>query len=265
MSTPTPPASDTPTAPEQPTDQQQNPAPQQPQNGQQPRTYSEDDIARARQQEKEKLYNEIEQLKQKTSNFGSMQEELENLRKEREERQAAEEKARKDAEEAERARSEEEMSAKQLLDERTSEWESKFQKLEEERAAEKALMQKEREFAELRDYIHERVQAERENIAPELLDLVDGSTREEVDASIERLRAKSEAIAEKIRGTQQQLGAQQQGVSPSGFNPAGPMDMLPSMQNYSAEDINNMSPREFAEKIRPSLFGGDARNRGMYG
>ena len=43
------------------------------------------------------------------------------------------------------------------------------------------------------------------------------------------------------------------------------MDMIPSTQNYSAEDIQKMSPREYAEKIRPQVMNGDTRNRGIFG
>jgi hypothetical protein len=81
------------------------------------------------------------------------------------------------------------------------------------------------------------------------------------------LKAKSAAIAEKVRGTNAQLAAQQQGVTPSGFSSTGPMDMLPTTQQWSADDIRNMSPKEFAEKVRPHFIGrSDAvRNRGLFG
>ncbi|MFE6739812.1 hypothetical protein [Streptomyces tubercidicus] len=231
------------------------------------RTYTESDLERVRQQEKAKLYAELEKLREQTSNLPTMAEELEALRKEREEREAsaAEEKAR--AEEAERVRSEAEMSAKDLLEKRNAEWEERIAELQKEREAERAVLEQERKFAQLREYTQQRVQQESENIAPELLDLVDGNTPEEVDASIERLKAKSSAIAEKVRETQQSRASQQQGVSANGFSTTGPMDMLPTSQTYTAEEIQAMTPKEFAEKVRPHFIGqGSAsRNRGMYG
>ncbi|MFE9834025.1 hypothetical protein ACFYP4_02580 [Streptomyces sp. NPDC005551] len=231
------------------------------------KTYTEADLERVRQQEKAKLYSELEKLREQTNVLPTIQTELETLRKEREEQAAAEAAARQQAEEQKRAKEEAEMSAKELLEKRQTEWEEKFLAMQAERAAQDELLNKEREFSALRDYTQARVQQEQEHIAPELLDLIDGNTREEVDASIERIKAKSAAIAEKVRGTQQSLAAQQQGVSPSGFNATGPMDMLPTSQQFSADEIRAMSPREYAEKIRPHVLGrGDAsRNRGLFG
>lgn len=238
-----------------------------PTNGPAAKTYTEDDLAKVRTQEKDKLYKELETLREQVSTLTPIQQELERFRKEQEERLATEETARKQAEEAARVQRESEMSAKELLEERQREWEQKFADMQAQRQAEQAVMEKEREFAALRDYTQARIQQEQENIAPELLDLVDGNSREEVDASIERLKAKSAAIAEKVRGTTQHLAAQRQGVSPSGFNATGPMDMLPTTQQWSAEEIAAMSAKEFAEKVRPHFIGrGDStRNRGLFG
>lgn len=230
-------------------------------------TFTADDLARARQQEKDKLYKELETLREQVGQFGSVQTELEALRKEREDREAREKAAQEEAERAAREKVEAEMTAKELLDKRQQEWEQKLLDLQREREAEKATLEKERQFSQLRDYTQSRIEQERENIAPELIDLVDGNTPEEVNASIERLKAKSLAIAEKVRGSQQQLAAQQRGVSPAGFSTTGPMDMIPTTQNYSADDISKMSMKEYAEKIRGQFIGrGDAlRNRGLYG
>ncbi|MFH9606868.1 hypothetical protein [Streptomyces sp. NPDC017448] len=230
-----------------------------------PRTYTEDDLARARQQEKDKLYRELEKLRETTSTLPTITAELETLRKEREDREAATLAAQQQAEEEAKAKREAEMSAKELLDQRNAEWAERIAQLEKEREVERELVAKEKEFAALRDYTQRRITEESSNIAPELIDLVDGNTAQEIDASIERLKAKSAAIAEKVRGTQQQLGAQQRGVSPAGFNSAGPMDMLPTTQNYSRDDIANMSLKEYAEKVRGQFIGGDARNRGLFG
>lgn len=256
MATPTPTAENTPSAPANGPQNTPTPA----------RTYSEEDLARARQQEKEKLYGELEKLREQTSRLPDLQSQLEQLQQEREEKAAAEAAERQRIEEEQRQKTEAEMSAKELLEKRNQEWEAKLAELEREREADRQLLEKEKQFAQLRDYTQRRIQEESANIAPELLDLVDGNTAQEVDASIERIKAKSAAIAEKVRGTQQQLGAQQQGVSPAGFNSTGPMDMLPTQQNYSAQDIANMSMKEYAEKVRGQFLGrGDARNRGLYG
>lgn len=229
--------------------------------------YTEEDLNRVRTQEKDKLYREIESLRAKAEALPSIESELATMRQEREREAAEKQAAAQAADDAARVQREAEMSAKELLDERQREWENKFAALEAEREAQQQLLDKERQFAQLRDYTQARVAQEQSSIAPELLDLVDGNTPEEVDASIERLKAKSAAIAEKVRGTQQSLAAQQQGVSPAGFNATGPMDMLPTTQNYTAEDIAAMTPREYAEKVRPTVMGrgNTQRNRGLYG
>jgi hypothetical protein len=243
------------------------PAAQAPTTGPAGKTYTEDDLAKVRQQEKDKLYKELETLRGQVETLSPIQQELERFRKEQEERLAIESEARQKAEEEARAKRESEMSAKELLEARQKEWEEKFQEMQAEREREKLIVEKEREFAQLRDYAQARIAQEKDNIAPELLDLVDGSTREEIDASIERMKVKSAAIAEKVRGTTQQFAAQQQGVTPSGFSSTGPMDMLPTTQQWSAEEIAAMSAKEFAEKVRPHFIGrGDsARNRGLFG
>lgn len=234
-----------------------NPAP--------PTTFTQADLERVRQQEKDKLYKELEGLRKAAEALPTVTAELETLRQEREARAAAEAAAKEKAEAETKARTESEMSAKELLEARQAEWQAKLDAIQKEREAERAAMEKEKEFSALRDYTQARVAQEQKHIAPELLDLVDGNTPEEIDASIERLKAKSAAIAEKVRGTQQQMASQQRGVSPAGFSTTGPMDMLPSTDTYSAEDIRKMGVREYAEKIRGKFMTGDARNRGLYG
>lgn len=228
-------------------------------------TFTAADLERVRSQEKEKLYKELETLREATATLPTVTAELENLRKEREERASREAAAQAQAQEEARAKAEAEMTAKELLDQRQAEWQAKLDAIQAERLAERAALDKEREFAALRDYTQARIAQEQKNIAPELLDLVDGNTTQEIDASIERLKAKSAAIAEKVRGTQQQAASQQRGVSPSGFSTTGPMDMLPTTQTYTSEDIGKMSMKEYAAKVRGQFIRGDERNRGLYG
>lgn len=229
------------------------------------KTFTEDDLARVREQEKAKLYKELESLREATSSLPTVTAELEALRKEREERASREAAAKTEAEHEAKARAEAEMSAKELLESRQAEWQGKLDAIQREREIERATLDKEREFAALRDYTQARITQEQGKIAPELIDLVDGNSQAEIDASIERLKAKSAAIAEKVRGTQQQAASQQRGVSPSGLNMTGPMDMLPTTQTYTSEDIAKMPMKEYVAKIRGQFVHGDARNRGMFG
>lgn len=228
-------------------------------------TFTVADLERVRQQEKDKLYKELESLREAATTLPTVQAELEALRKEREERAQREAAAKEEAEAAAKAKAEAEMDAKQLLETRQQEWQRKLDAIQQEREAERAALEKEKQFSALRDYTQARIAQEQTHIAPELLDLVDGNSPEEIDASIERLKAKSAAIAEKVRGSQQQMAAQQRGVSPAGFSTTGPMDMLPSTQTYTAEEIAKMPLKQYVEKIRGQFIHGDARNRGLYG
>lgn len=228
-------------------------------------TFTAADLERVRTQEKEKLYKELDALREQTASLPTVTAELENLRKEREERTEREAAAKAAADQEAKLRAEAEMSAKELSDKRQAEWQEQFDRLQAERDTERAALDKEREFARLRDYTQGRIAQEQKLIAPELLDLVDGNSTAEIDASIERLKAKSAAIAEKIRGSQQQLAAQQQGVTSAGFSTTGPMDMISGTETYTAEDIAKMSMKDYVAKLRDKVIHSDARERGLYG
>lgn len=233
---------------------------------QEQQTFTAADLERVRTQEKDKLYKELESLRAATESLPTVTAELEALRKEREERAAQAAAAKEAAAQEAKVKAEAEMTAKELLDKRQAEWQEKLDAIQRERETERAALDKEREFAALRDYTQARIAQEQKNIAPELLDLVDGNTQAEIDASIERLKAKSAAIAEKVRGSQQQMASQQRGVSPSGLSTTGPMDMLPTTQTYTSEDISKMSMKDYVAKVRGQFITpSDQRNRGLYG
>lgn len=208
-------------------------------------------IEAARREEKDKLYGRLEADRTRVA---AMETELATLRAEREERAAAE--AAKAAEDgdAAKAKREGDMSAKKLLEERSQEWEERFAKIQEERTLERAALAKEAEFAELRAYVHEALATERAHIAPELVDLVRGDTREEIDASIATLKTKTEAILASVQAAQQTLRSQQRGVSTAGYTTAGPLDNESGSRQLTPADIKNMSMPEYA-KYRTQLLG----------
>src|SRR3954471_19666402 len=148
------------------------------------KTYTAEDIERARQQEKDKLYSRIEEL---SSTVKSL--------KQTEDERAAEVKRKADekAAEAERKR-QEDASAKELLNDAQKTWEQRFQEMQQQYEQEKLLREKEAEFHELQQYIQKRVSEESDNIAPELLELVEGNNPQEVEASIGKLRAATEKL-----------------------------------------------------------------------
>lgn len=220
------------------------------------------DIERAREQEKNKLYARLQALEEQNRTFVS---EAEAQRKEREDRLAAEAEAQRQAAEAQRLAAEAEMSAKDLLAQRDAEWSERFNRIEREREEERALFEKDRQFADLQQYTQRRVAEERDNIAPELLDLVNGNTPDEIEASLANLKGKTEAILQSVQQAQIQARSQMRGVSPTGYSTTGPMDSEPGHKTLSLNDIRQMPMDQWAQ-IRGSLGIGNAaqNNRGMY-
>lgn len=231
------------------------------------RVFSEDEVHKIRQQEKEKMYKRLEDADHRVK---AMEEQLNVISTEREKAiKEAEERAKKEAEIL-RQREVEELSAKELLLRRETEfnqrinqveeeWSNKFQELEQQRQAQDALLEKERYLQQLDSYRQRRLQAEQESIIPELRDLISGNTEEEIENSISVLKERSNAIIESIQRTSQP--ARPKGA-PITAPPTGPLDNQPDYQTLTAEDIRNM-PMDQYVKMRDRLL--QARpNRGRF-
>jgi hypothetical protein len=226
------------------------------------------DLERVRQQEKEKLYGRLSKADERTA---AVEVELKRLQDEAAGREAAAEAEKvreaQAAEEQEKARREAEMTARELLEARSKEWESRFANLERERETERATLAKEAEFAHLAAYVQERLAQERDakSIAPELADLVTGNSREEVDASIELMKTKTNAIFESIQQAQVAQRAQMRGTAPTGFTAQGPLDNESGSRQLTPDQIKNMPMHEY-RKYRAQLLGaaGEAGSRGLF-
>lgn len=235
--------------------------------------FTADDIQKARQEEKDKVYSRLEQ---EAAQRKALEDQVAELLKSQKEREDAEAAARAAAEDQAKRKAEEEMSAKDLLAQREqelnfrlaetqSEWEQKFAQMQQEREQERAILQKEKELADLRAYTQQRVADEADNIAPQLRDFISGNSREEIEQSIDRVKAKSQEIANAAREAFQQARASQRGVAPTGYAPVGPMETEGGTRQYSAQDIQQMDMAEYA-KLRQQIGLSDAgNNRGMYG
>ena len=223
-----------------------------------PQAFTLEDLENARREERDKLYGKINQTDDK---FKTMQDELSNLRKFQKEQEKAEEKRQAEIEAARKAAEEEKLSAKELITQRNQEWEERFAVIQAQLEQERAIFAKEREFNELRNYVRERIAAESDNIAPELLDYIDGNTREDIDASIERAKAKTAAILEGLQAAQTaaRAGMHGTGTGPSPIT----QDQIPSSQEISAEDIQGMDWKSFA-KLRAAR-GMDRPGQGIFG
>jgi hypothetical protein len=220
--------------------------------------YSADDIAKAREQEKAKLYPQMEKMREELSSLKKAREEQAAKEAEREAR-AAEEVARREA--LKKEQEESELSAKELLAKKEQEFQALLdnERLERERAF--ALLEQERKFQELMNYRQSRMEQERENIIPELIDLIDGNTADEIEQSIAGLKDKSARILSSAQAAMQ--NARQQMAGTRITNPAaGPLDNDSEQKSYSPDSIRDMSLADYA-KQRAKLLGTAASNRGQ--
>ncbi|MEV4454348.1 hypothetical protein [Microbispora sp. NPDC049633] len=231
------------------------PAPQAPTQG---RLFTAEEVERFRAQERDKLHRELEttrsQLNDVTSKLSSWEQERAEAQRLREE--------------AERKAAEEKMTAAELIEARQKEWEQRFAQLEQERAQERAILEQERRFSALQAYVQRRVREESDSIAPELIDLVNGNTEEEVEASITTLKAKTESILQNLQSAAAGVApaAPPRGVSPAGYAATGPLETDSVQQQLSEDAIRSMSMAEYA-KVRGSLLGqaSQPNGRGLFG
>ncbi len=128
-----------------------------------------------------------------------------------------------------------------------------------------ALLEREKSFADLQNYRAQRVDAEREAIIPELIDLISGNSREEIDASVEGLKERSARILESAQSAMQNARREMTGTRVT-TPPAGPLDTQSDQRNFTAEDIQSMSMNEYA-KYRERIMSDTARgkSRGLFG
>ena len=225
-------------------------------------SYSAEDLAKAREQEKAKLYPQMEKMK----------EELAALKKAKEEEAAqkqtklAEREAKEAARAAEKAakkkeQEEKELNFKDLLKKKEQEFESKLEaeRLEREKAI--ALLERERQYQELMNYRQSRLEQERDNIVPELIDLIQGNSKDEIEQSINLLKEKSASISQSVQQAMQ--SARQQQVGARVTAPAsGPLDNDSDQQIATPDSIRDMSLADYA-KQRAKLLGSAASNRGQ--
>jgi chromosome segregation ATPase len=231
--------------------------------------FTEDDVAAIRKQEKDKLYRKMEE---ESSRVKALEEQLSVLSEEREvARKAAAERAAQE-QEILRQREAEELSAKELLAKREDEFNSRLREVETEfntrlseverqRQAQEALLDRERQMQALDSYRQRRMAEEQEAIIPELIDLIQGSSIEEIDASVSVLRDRSSAIIQSIQQATQQSRLRGTNVTAP---PTGPVENQTEYQTLTADEIRNM-PMDQYMKMRERLLGATrGGSRGRY-
>ena len=224
-------------------------------------SYSADDIAKAREQEKAKLYPQMEKMKEELAALKKAKEELATKEAEREAKRAA-----KEAERAAKAREKEEseLSFKELLSKKEQEFQSQLESERLEREKAFALLEKERQFQEIESYRYARLEQERDSIVPELIDLINGNSKEEIEQSIAVLKEKSVSILQSAQAAMQ--AAKQQMVGVSITAPAsGPLDNDSAQNPYSSEGIKDMSMSEYAKIRNKVLPNANNRGQGLFG
>jgi hypothetical protein len=225
-------------------------------------TFTAAQVEQFRNEEKAKLYAAQEALKAQQA---SMQAELDKYKSADQLRADEAKAAAEAASAAQKIKDEEELDAKALLAKREVEWEQRFAAAEAERARDRALLEKERQYSELQAYVSRRVAESRDDIEENLLDLVTGTTPEEVEASIVSMKQRSMRIMENARQNGVMTRAGMPGVSSAAGN-VGPLDQLGGQREPSAEEIASYapgSPEHLAARARygigrpqsPSMFG----------
>jgi len=222
---------------EQPPPQQQDP--QQPQQ----RMFTAEEVERFRQQEKDKLYGTIEEMKGQ----------LASVLQTREEEQAEKQRLAEEAEAARQAKEESEMDLRALIEKRDQEWASRFEQAEARSAAERAIFEQERRLTELTEYRRDRIEQEQEYILPDLRDFVSGSSPEEIDASIEVLKQRSEIISSNFAAAAAQQQQPFRGGPMPSVPPVGPLEQLPSYEQLSPQAIAEMDMDTY-KRHRPQLL-----------
>ncbi len=218
------------------------------------RVYSEADLIEARRQEKEKLYPEISRVKEELA-------ELKRARDEEQERIHQEE-ARL-AEEAKRS-AEEEMSVRELLASKEQEWQAQLEAERHEREQAIALLEKERQYAQMQEYRSRRIEEERDEILPELLDLVVGDNPDQIEASIAGLRERSSRIIANAQQAAESARRDMAGARVTDPSAAGPLENYSDSRTFTPDNIRDMSIDEYAQ-YRESLLGKGTRSEGMFG
>jgi chromosome segregation ATPase len=214
--------------------------------------YTEVDLKRVREQEKSKLYPQIDSLK----------EEINLLKKDREAQLAEAAAIAKEKEEAARKLAESEMDVRSLLEKKEQEWAAQLEEIRQEGARKDALLERERQYAELTAYRNRRLAEEQENIMPELVDLISGNSVDEIENSITGLRERSSKILESAQQAMQNARRDMKGTSTT-LPPT--MENNSGQQQFTADQIAAMSVTEYA-KHRDRLFpGANNQNKGLFG
>lgn len=143
------------------------------------------------------------------------------------------------------------------LDRRTRDWDVKLRQMRSELDRKDSMIRQERERADMASYIQRRRAEERDEIAPELMSFITGSTPEEVEASITRAKAKTASILE---------GIQQAQAAPAPASFPVPQPQAQPQQAPTLEQLQAVEPGSPEHLALRRAYGMDrSRGRGIFG
>ena len=219
------------------------------------RTWSDEDLERVRREEKDKLYPTLEELRNRLKVHDD----------ERDARLAAEQAAVQAAEDASRQQREE---AETLAEKFARSTEEIRNELERERSAREMLaatLQKEREWSALQDYKQAAIQANADNIIPELLTYISGDTPQEIDASVADLVERTQSI---IGNTTAALSAAQRNLPGTRVTapPIGALEVQQAVHGVptDAQSIHEIPLSKWGEVRGNYGVGNSGNNRGLF-
>jgi DNA repair exonuclease SbcCD ATPase subunit len=212
------------------------------------RLFTEEELEAARRQEKDKLYGRIEQMDQQLKTLAQEREEALKAQQAEMERLAEEQKKKEEAE----------LSTRALLERKEQEWNDRFKTLEQQREQDRAVYEMERRVVELDQYRQARLEQEAEFIIPQLRDLVRGNNEQEIDMSIEEMKARTDDIMGNISAVVSQPTPMYRGAAPTS-PPVGPMEQLSTQQTLTPEDIRSMDIETY-KRYRDQLLASASRS-----
>lgn len=212
---------------------------------------------RVRQEEKDKLYPTIEELKEGNKT----------LMAEREQRLAAEQAEQQRLAEEARVAQEAEMDVTTRFESYRSDMDQRFEQLQQDREHDRVMLEKERELGQLVEYRARRTAEEAGEIAPQFLDYITGNTTDQIEASLAQAKMKTQQIVEEF--TAAQLNGRRQSAPPiAGQPPVDPTTLTgePQTQTLSVQEIRDMSMSEYQQYRAQLLQAGSqrVRDQGLY-
>lgn len=218
--------------------------------------FTAEQIAKAREDEKNKLYPQLEELKKTVAD----------LTQARDRTLEAERKKATDAEKAAEELRKADLDTRTLLEEQEARFQAELARRDAEAAERDRIFNLERQFQELQTFRTNAIAAAQNDIVPELLDLVTGSTPDEINASIAGLKDRSARIVEQMQAATQAARAGMRGA-PVTAPSAGPMDIYSANDPVMEAAANGSLTFEDYVKNRDKLLSSAARtgNGGLYG